>query len=377
MKIIAKTLQGLENVLASELEEIGAKSIKPLKRAVSYEGNKKIIYKSNYLLRTALKILEPVYNFKANNEKELYESVYHFDWPFYFNENRTFAIRSTIFSEKFKHSGYTSLKVKDAIVDRFRKDTGKRPNVDSKFPEISINVHCTNNLFTISFDSSGESLHKRGYKSNKHRAPLNEVLAAGMVLLSGWDKKETFTDFMCGSGTIVTEAAMIAANIPPGFKRKYFAFMKQNSFDNNLWNKITNEANKNINKTNTNFLINDISDKSIETTSQNLKSLDILDNTKIHNTDFKNEKISSEQGTIIINPPYGERMEKEDINAFYKSIGDKLKKDFTGSTAWILSANRQALKQVGLRPSKKLTLFNGSLECGFYKYDLYKGSKKQ
>jgi putative N6-adenine-specific DNA methylase len=375
--LVAKTLFGLENILADELKSINAEEINALNRAVSFEGDIETLYKANIYLRTALRILKPITEFKARNENELYKNVYEINWKNYFSTKNSLAIDCVARSKYFKHSKYASLKVKDSIVDQFRKNTGKRPSIDVDDPDIRIHVHIDQDNCTISLDSSADSLHKRGYRLEKTEAPLNEVLAAGMIMLSGWNGNTNFIDPMCGSGTLVIEAAMIAFNIAPGSLRDKFGFMKWNDYDRQLWSKIKREANEAV--TNFDYKIEgyDKSLKSIKIAKENVKRAKLGKNILIELKTFENQIPPSRGGVLITNPPYGERLKQNDINNFYKSIGDKLKQDFKGFNAWILSSNKGAIKRIGLRPSKKITLYNGPLECKFHKFELYEGSRKR
>jgi len=374
-ELIAKTFYGLEEVLAEELKSLGADNILKHNRAVSFNGDKELMYKSNYHLRTALRILKPIFVFNVRTTKSLYRSIKEYKWEKIFGVEDTFAIDAVISSNYFTHSKYAALKVKDAIADRFRSKFGKRPSVDVDNPTIRIHIHIYEDQCTVALDSSGDSLHKRGYRLSKMMAPLNEALAAGMILLSGWDKKSEFIDPMCGSGTIPIEAALIALNIPPGYLGRTYGFQKWKDFDQTLWNKISAESSI---KADSKILIvaSDKSPNAIETTARNVKSAKLMKHIKIGIKYFDEQKPTSENGMIIMNPPYGERLKEEDINDLYKMIGDSLKTNFSGFDAWILSASKSAMKNVGLKTSKRLTLYNGALECKFYKYSLYSGSKK-
>jgi len=375
-EMTAKTFFGLENVLADELKNIGAKQIVIHNRAVSFFGNQETMYKANYCLRTALRILKPILKFRTNSPKTLYRVVKNYEWEKLFSLNETFAIDTVVKSEYFKHSKFVALKVKDAIVDRFREKFSDRPSVDVDNPVIRINVHIFNNSCTISLDSSGDSLHKRGYRTAKTPAPLNEVLAAGMILLSEWNKNSEFIDGMCGSGTLPIEAAWIALNIPPGFLRDNYGFTKWKDFDLNLWRKV--KASVKI-KSVLDFKIvaSDKSPSAIEAAARNIKSAKLLKHIKLEKKDFSEQKSLAGKGIIILNPPYGERLRENNINLLYSEIGDSFKNHFPGFTAWVFSANKDAIKNIGLKTSKRLTLFNGALECKFHKYELYSGSKKK
>jgi putative N6-adenine-specific DNA methylase len=376
-KMVAKTFRGLEDVLYKELENLGATDLNKGNRMVEFTGNQKMLYKANFHLRTALKILKPIFEFKAKNEDELYKSIQTIDWSNYFDLKNTFSVDSVVFSNNFSHTKYVALKVKDAIVDQFREKFGKRPYVEVDDPDLRINIHISNDLCTVSLDSSGDSLHKRGYRIKTNKAPLNEVLAAGMILLSGWDGKSLFIDPMCGSGTLVIEAAMMAHNIPPGLYRKKFGFETWKDFDSELLENIYEEESPE-NKIDISIIGSDISEIATRISLENIenaalkKKIDVI--TKPIE-DFIPPK--DEIGTIITNPPYGERLKKNEINDFYKSLGDKFKKSFKGYNIWMLSSNFEAIKNIGLHPSKKMTLFNGALECKFLNYEIYEGSKKR
>ncbi len=366
----------MENVLAEELKELNAQEIKTTTRAVYFEGNKELLYKANLQLRTALNILVPIKTYYVRNEDELYKCVKKIDWSKYISNKDTFSIESVVHSKFFKHSKYVSLKTKDAIADQFRNKFNERPDVNIENPSLKINVHINQEKCTISLDSSGESLHKRGYRKSKNQAPLNEVLAAGIIKHSGWDGKTNFVDAMCGSGTILIEAAMIAANKAPGLIRDKFGFMNWKDFDSVLWQKIKKKSEEKIKDVEIDILGSDINSNTIKITEENLSNAELKDSVKFLTKQFSQSTPPEGSGTLIINPPYGERMKKNDINDFYKMIGDALKANYVGYDAWILTSNKEALKNLGLRPSKKLTLFNGPLEVKLHKYEMYKGSKK-
>jgi len=374
-EMVAKTFFGLEDALATELKAIGGKNIVKHNRAVSFIGNSETMYKANYYLRTALRILKPISKFKVKTQKALYKNVKSYEWEKIFSLKDTFAIDTVVSSEYFKHSKFVALKVKDAIVDRFRDEFGERPNVDVENPTVRISVHIFNDTCTISLDSSGDSLHKRGYRTAATTAPLNEALAAGMILLSEWDRKSEFIDGMCGSGTIPIEAALIALNIPPGYLKKSYGFMKWKDFDSDLWNEIKDNVES---KTKLDFKIiaSDKSHEAIEVAARNIKSAKLLKHIVLEKKYFDEQSSESGSGVIIMNPPYGERLKEDDLIRFYSEIGDTLKNNFAGFDAWLLSASKTAMKKVGLRTSKRLTLFNGALECKYHKYELYKGTKK-
>lgn len=373
----AITFSGLEDVLAQELKDIGAFNIKILPKAVSYTGDKILLYKSNYLLRTALRILMPLTTSKIKNDKQLYNFVRSIDWEKYFSINETISIDATINSQYFNHSKYVALKSKDAIVDYFRAKSGNRPSVDTKYPDIKINIYIKSDNCTISLDSSGIPLNRRGYRINTMEAPINEVLAAGLILKSGWDAKSIFIDPMCGSGTIPIEAALFANNIAPGSLRKKFAFMNWKDYDQLLWNRVINKTNIHR-KDSQNIIIGmDKSKYAINVFKENIKAAKLTGKIKTITTDFfEYSPENLQNGIIIFNPPYDKRLKEDDINSFYKNIGDTLKQKYQNFDAWIISSNIEALKHIGLRTSKKITLQNGALTSKFCKYSLYQGSKK-
>lgn len=377
MKIIAKTFAGLEVVLAKEIENIGGQQIEPLKRAVKYEGNQELLYQSNYLLRSALRILVPFLEFEINQPKDLFQNAYHFNWNTFLNPSMTFAIDAAVNSDFYRHSNYPALMLKDAIADRIRKEKGIRPSVDTQNPDVKINLHIFKNKVTLSLDSSGNSLHKRGYRNLTVAAPINEVLAAGMILISGWDGSMPFLDPMCGSGTLVIEAASIALNRPPLYLRPSFGFMQWKDFDAGLWDQILKENNGKI-KSTSNFDIigRDINNKGVSAAGKNCLAAELYRNIIIEKGDFFKMPKIADQGLIITNPPYDERMELTDTIGYYKKLGDTLKQQYTGWSAWIISSNPEGLKNLGLKPSAKKTLFNGPLECKFQRFDMYAGSKK-
>lgn len=378
-KMIAKTIFGLEETLATELLRLGAKNIEVHNRAVSFEGDTGFMYKANLCLRTALRILVPVRTFKVQDEKTFYDSLQRIDWEEFMDVSDTLAIDTVINTELFTHSQYLSQKAKDAIVDQFRAKHGERPSVDLDRPTVRINIHIYNDTCTIALDSSGESLHKRGYRDKTNLAPINEVLAAGLILLSGWDKRSNFIDPMCGSGTILIEAALMANNIPAGYFREEFGFQRWKKFmpfDEEMWNLIFDSAVNRITDHQQKILGGELSPNVAKKAKENIKLAKVDDIVSIKNCDMKDFEVPPGRGVVIINPPYGERMVKDNIEELYKMMGDTFKAKFSGYDCWILSSNIDALKNVGLRPSRKITLYNGQLECKFMKYEMYAGTKK-
>ena len=375
-EIVAKTLFGFEEILAEELKSIGATDITLLKRAVKYKGNLATLYKSNLYLRTAIKVLRPIKTFNIRTQEDLYTNVKRIPWNQYFSVDETFAIDGVVSGEIFTHSKFVALRTKDAIADQFREEIGSRPNVDTNDPDLRINVHILNNTCTISLDSSGTSLGKRGYKEEQVEAPLSEVLAAGMIILSGWDKKSNFIDPMCGSGTIVIEAALMAQNIAAGSFRD-FAFQKWRDYDYQLWKEILQEAKMERIPSSAKIIAYDIAPEAVHVTKGNAERAGVLDNISVTKSDFLETKHDGEPATIVVNPPYGDRlMEEDDIIPLYQEMGTQLKHVYNGCDAWIISGNLRAIKFIGLKPSRKIELYNGPIQCKFHKFELYRGSKR-
>ncbi len=374
--MVAKTMNGLEEILANELNDIGATDIEISNRAVSFKGDTSTMYKANYWCRTALHILKPIANFYIRREEDLYKKIYDIKWEEYLDESSTLAVDAVVNASVMNHSHYAALKTKDAIVDRFRDLTDRRPSVDTENPDVRINIHLFKNLCNVSIDSSGYSLHKRGYRIKTGAAPISEVLAAGMILLSGWDKKCNFIDPMCGSGTIVCEAALIANNIPPGYYRKTFGFEKWKDFDKELWEKIKTDALSDQYEFEYEIVGSDISRESVEIAIENAKSAKLHKDISFKVSSFETQIPPEGGGVMVCNPPYGERIVPDDIIKLYQEIGNGLKKNYKGYNAWIISSDINALKFIGLRPTRKIALFNGALDCRFAKFEIYEGSKR-
>lgn len=370
------TFFGLEEVLASELLRLGGKNIEAFKRGVSVTGDHGFLYKVNLCSRIALRVLVPLYKFKAYNEHQLYSGIKEFAWENFMNVNDSLAIEGVLNSDNFTHSLYVEQKTKDAICDRFREREGKRPDVDLKHPTLRIYVHIFRDEVSVSLDSSGDILYKRGYREDINEAPIKEVLAAGIVMISNWQPHLPLIDGMCGSGTMAIEAALYANNIPAGIFRKEFGFMRWKNYDEKLFDTIHESSIKKIKENTPNILANDISDKSLNIAKHNVKVAKVDDSIRFSRMSFFDLKVDKPMGTVLLNPPYDERMKQEDIVSFYKQIGDKLKKDFSGWTAWIITSNLDAAKFIGLRPTRKIVLFNGSLECRLFKFEMYAGTKK-
>ena len=376
-KMVAKTLFGMEELLAQELRQLGASSIEIGVRNVSFEGDTGFMYKANLCSRTAIKILKPITAFNIFTEEDLYKRIYEMPWENYMDVKGSLAVNATVFSEVFTHSQYISLKTKDAIVDRFRDREGVRPDVDLDHPSLRINIHIDRNICTVSLDSSGESLHKRGYKVESTLAPINEVLAAGILMLSGWKGQCNFLDPMCGSGTILTEAAMIACNIPPNLNREEFGFETWPDFDVDLYEKIEEAALSKVRDFPHKIYGFDTDPVAIKKAKENIKSANLQDFIEVKQQDFfQSEKEQDKPLYIVFNPPYDERISVNDVEAFYSSIGNTLKRGYPGTQAWMITSNMEALKFVGLHPSKKIKLFNGKLEAKLVRYEMYEGSRK-
>jgi len=375
--MLAKTLFGLEDLLADELRKLGASKIEKGTRNVTFDGDLGFMYKANLCCRTAIKILKPITAFNIFTEDDLYKKVYEIPWEKYMDAKGSLAVDATVFSEKFTHSMYISLKTKDAIVDRFRDKTGERPNVDLDHPTLRINVHIDRNICTISLDSSGQSLHKRGYKVENTFAPINEVLAAGMIMLSGWNGQCDLLDPMCGSGTILTEAAMIACNIPPNLNREEFGFETWNDFDEDLYEVIEASALQKIRDFHFKVYGSDKDSVNIQKAKRNIKNANLEDFIELDTQDFFQTKKEGDRYLyLVFNPPYDERLSIDNVQEFYGNIGTTLKHGYSGSQAWMISSNMDALKSVGLRPSRRIKLYNGKLEAKLVRYDMYEGSKK-
>ena len=376
-KMIAKTFYGFEEILSEELLKLGAQKIIKGNRNVSFYGDKGFMYKSNISLRTALKIIKPIKEFKFKDIDEYYKKIYEIKWEDYLDFNSSFLINSVVFNSKiFNNSKFTSLKAKDAIVDRFRNKFKNRPSINSFNPELKIEIHVNRNFCTISLDSSGESLHKRGYKKYNSAAPLNEVLAAGIILMSAWDKKSDLLDPMCGTGTFLIEAAMIARNIAPNLNRLAFAFEKWKDWDNELFETIEESVKSKEIEFEHKLYGFDISSAMIKKAEKNIEISDLGVDIEIVKKDFLTSmKTDNDKLHVLINPPYDKRI-SADINQLYKKIGDTLKNNYLYSDVWIITANLEAIKSIGLKSSKKIKLFNANLESRLLNYRIYPGSKK-
>ena len=375
-ELIAKTFQGLEEVLAQELTELGAGNVQIGRRMVSFTGDKAMMYRANFNLRTAIRVLKPIKHFKATTADEVYDAVKAIEWENYMDNMTSFAIDAVVFSEVFRHSKFVAYKVKDAIVDYFREKTRNRPSVRINNPDLSLNIHIAEDECTLSLDSSGESLHRRGYREEQVEAPLNEVLAAGMILMTGWRGECDLIDPMCGSGTIPIEAALIARNIAPGVFRKEFGFEKWKDFDQELFDEIYNDDSKEREFTHKIYGY-DNNPKANEIATHNVKAAGVTKDVILKVQPFQQFEQPAEKSIIITNPPYGERISSDDLLGLYQMIGERLKHAFIGNDAWILSYRDECFDQIGLKASVKIPLFNGALECQFRKYQIFDGKYKE
>jgi len=376
MKLVAKTLYGLENVLAEELISLGASEVKAANRAVLFNGDKNLLYRVNYCSRTALSVLMPVGDYRIRSKDDLYKCGLKIEWDVFMEADDTFSIVPVVNSPHFAHTGYAALILKDSIADYFRNKSGRRPSVDTGDPTILINLHISNDQVTISIDSSVVPLFKRGYRQEQAVAPLNEVLAAGILLMSGWKASSSLTDPMCGSGTIPIEAGLIACNIPPGKFRKFFGFQRWKDFDEELFNKIKLEYDKLAGISTVKICGSDISELAVSQSRSNVSRAGLSDIVSIELSDFKDLKSADDHGYVFLNPPYGQRLHPDELDGLYSMIGTTLKHNFPGNTAWLITSNKESLKKVGLKPKEKHTLFNGALECTLLKYEMYTGTRK-
>ena len=378
-QMLAKTFKGLEEVLAKELVELGANDVQIERRAVSFTGDKRMLYMANFCLRTASRILVPIAQFKAKHTDDIYEQVKQIDWSEYMTTKMTFQIDATVYSDHFRHSQFVTYRVKDAIVDWWMEHGGVRPSVQLTHPDIYLNVHIGGDMVTVSLDSSGESLHKRGYRVANTQAPINEALAAGMLLLAGWKGQSDFYDPMCGSGTLLIEAALIARNIAPGIYRKGFAFEKWANFDADLFEDIYSDD-SHERDFNHKIYGSDAGFYAMQAATKNVQSANLQRDIEIKQIRIEELRLAeknTEGALVMMNPPYGERLSQDkNVLCLYQDIGTALKHQFSGATAWIISSNEGALKCVGLRPAKKIHLVNGDLDCLFNQYVLFKGDRK-
>lgn len=374
-ELIAKTFQGLEEVLAQELIELGADNVQIGRRMVSFSGDKEMMYRANFCLRTAVRILKPIKHFKATDADAVYNEVRSIDWSQFLDVNTTFAVDTVVFSDEFRHSKFVAYKVKDAIVDYFRDTTGDRPNISISNPDIRLNMHIAGDVATLSLDSSGDSLHLRGYRVASVEAPINEVLAAGLIKLSGWDMKSNFVDPFCGSGTILIEAALMARNIYPGVFRKQYGFEKWPDFDADLFERIYNDDSQ---ERDFDFKLMgfDLNHHAVEAARANAKNAGVADIVEVEQRDIRDFQQPEGKAIMITNPPYGERLKPEDLYEVYSILGTQLKRNFLGGEAHVISYKEDLFREIGMRPSLKTPLYNGSLDCELRKYVIFDGKMK-
>ncbi len=376
--LIAKTSFGFEDLLVNELTELGASNITKATRAVLFDGNMELMYKVNLWSRVALRVLKPIGSFPAGDEEQLYEGIKRIEWNKYMEPDETLAVDAVVNKSKLTHSLYVAQKTKDGIVDQFRNRMGQRPNVDLRKPTLRVHVHLSEDVASISLDSSGESLHKRGYRQQQGDAPLNETLAAGMVLLSNWDKASPLIDLMCGSGTILIEAGLAARNIAPGIFRTEFGFERWKDYDEELWNQLRADAiAAQIPSLPFRIVGIERDHQVIEAARENIRVAGLEKDIDLHCMSFQGFTPEVLPSVIISNPPHGLRITTEDLFQMYTDLGAAFKKKFPGVTAWVLTANKEASHKIGLHPSRKIPLFNGAIECRFMKFEMYSGTRKQ
>lgn len=370
--MVAKTFKGLEPVLRDELLSLGAENVEMGTRMVSFEGDLELMYRANLCLRTALRILKPIEKFTANDPDELYDIVRDIAWEKYMTPQTTFAIDTTVNSEDFNHSRFVTYRVKDGIVDHFRDLQGERPSIRVTGYDLLFNVHIDGDRVTISLDSSGEPLSKRGYREEQTEAPINEVLAAGIIMTTGWRGESDFADPMCGSGTFLIEAALIAANINPGIYRKGFAFEKWPDFDADLFETLYNDDSA---ERPFDFKImgGDIDPEAVAIARKNIKNAQVDDMVTVELKAMADWTDNPEEGCLVMNPPYNHRLKQEDMTEMFRGIGNNLKRNFSGWNAWIIGPDTEDFDNIGLKPSLKIPLLNGSLECSLREYVLFNG----
>ncbi|GBU08590.1 RNA methyltransferase [Bacteroidales bacterium] len=375
-EMVAKTLYGLEEILATELIALGANNVQIGRRMVSFEGDKSLLYKTNYHCRTALRILKPIASFSAKSSDEVYENVKKINWTQYLPGKKTFAIDAVVHSETFTHSKFVAYRTKDAIMDYLKSNDISGPSVRVSNPDIQIHVHISHKDCTVSLDSSGESLHKRGYRTEETEAPLNEVLAAGMILSTKWRGESNFIDPMCGSGTLLIEAAMIALNLPPGVLRNKYAFEKWDDFDSEIFNEICQDDSQ---EKEFEFKAygSDISPKVIGAANRNVKNAGLSKYIELKVLPFQQYEKAPENGILITNPPYGERLKPRDLMSLYSMMGERFKHVFSAYEVWVLTSNEDGFDNIGLKPSSKTKLINGSIDCEFRKYEIFEGTHKE
>jgi putative N6-adenine-specific DNA methylase len=372
--VFITTYQGLEPLLAKEISALGIPEsrIEMIKRGVRVLNcSLEDVYRFNYQLRTALRVLLNLSKFRLKNTNDLKWKSKQVNWHHWFSPDKRIKIDAVVNnSREFSNSKYAAQLVKDGVVDCFKNTRGERPVVDLKSPEVRIQVLISKDNVTLSLDTSGDSLHKRGYKTSSFKAPLSEVLAAGIAMLSEVNNYETLFDPMCGSGTLLTEAYLIKTNTAPGKWRESFGFEHFLKFEEDDFLKIRSEAIAKEKPLKGSICFNDLYRSNVEQTQMNLKKVGFYAGESSYG-DFLKSNAPHSGGLLLMNPPYDQRLEQDDVNSFYKAIGDTLKQQYKGWTAGIFSGNMEALKNVGLKTSKKHPLFNGPLESKLHLYELY------
>ena len=371
-ELIAKTFQGLEEVLAQELIELGANDVQIGRRMVSFSGNQEMMYRANFCLRTAVRVLKPISHFRARNADDVYKAVKEIEWKDILDLDTSFVVDTTVYSTEFRNSKFVAYKVKDAIVDYFMEREGKRPNISVANPDLRLNIHIAEDNCTLSLDSSGESLHLRGYRTATVEAPINEVLAAALIKMSGWKFDCDLIDPFCGSGTILVEAALMARNIYPGVFRQKFGFENWKDFNPELLSSIF-EDDSNERTFEHRIVGSDINLRAVEAALANAKAAGVADLITVEQREIRDFKKPEMPAVLITNPPYGERLRPEDLSDIYRTLGEKLKREFQGGEAWIISSREELFDSMRLRPSFKVPLQNGSLDCELRKYVTFEG----
>ncbi len=375
----AKTLPGLEEVLAGELSALGAEDVRTLRLAVSFTGDRELLYRANLCLRTALRVLVPVKEFDADYTSRMYEAAAEVPWEKWIGPGDSIAVDATVSSSTFTNANFCALKVKDAVADRFSRRSGRRPSVDAEAPALRINLRVADTRCVLSLDSSGESLHRRGYRLERTEAPLSEVLAAGLLLLAGWEPERPLLDPMCGSGTFLAEAGLMACRIPPGFLRREFGFMSWKGFDRGLWEKVKTSASAGRRAPPAPIRGGDKDPGAVETAVANLARAGLDRHVRVESGSFEERENGfppGSHGFLIMNPPYGKRLRDEKLDNLYERMGDTLKKKYAGSSAWIFSSNLEAIKHIGLRPFKRIPLRNGPLDCRLLGFEIFSSVKE-
>ncbi len=372
LNCFAAVPRGAEELAAAELAALGISGAQPGKGGVAFSTDRSGLYRANLWLRTASRVLVQLALFPCSSPAELYAGVHAVPWQELITPEMTLAVDCSLRDSALTHSGFVALKTKDAVVDRIRESCGSRPNVDTASPDVRINVHLHKNLCTISLDSSGDSLDRRGYRLERNEAPLRETLAATVVALTGWDGSVPLADPMCGSGTIPVEAALMAAHIPPGFQRD-FGFQRWLDFDKELWEGICADAEVGIRRLPVGLITGyDLDNRALLLAGRNVAKAGLEGQIHFFHAALQDFRPEGDKGVVILNPPYGKRLgEDDDLRELYCQIGDVMKKYCRGWTGYVLTGNLELAKYIGLKASRRYVLFNGAIECRLLKYDLY------